>query len=168
MRRPVVLACLVVALAVPAARAEKEIALHAGAWDFNQIDRAGAVEVGAELRLLGVELAKWAWGSVTPAFGALATADGVLYGYGGFRVHAVRGRWRFSLHSAAGLYEAGDGTELGGPVEFMSGVGVSARVSPRVRIGLDVSHLSNADLYDENPGVNTAVVVVSWGLAERP
>jgi hypothetical protein len=63
--------------------------------------------------------------------------------------------------TGAGLYEEGDGKDLGGPVEFRSGLEVAVRAGARWWVGLSYYHLSNAVLYDRNPGEESLVLVVS-------
>ena len=61
-----------------------------------------------------------------------------------------------------GLYEAGTSdTELGGPVEIRSRLGVSVAAG-QGRLGLSYAHISNGDLYDDNPGKNAAYLTYGW------
>ena len=53
---------------------------------------------------------------------------------------------------AAGLYEDGDGKDLGHIVEFRSSLELAYRFDNRARLGLSFYHLSNASLDDNNPG----------------
>lgn len=63
---------------------------------------------------------------------------------------------------APGLYSDGDSKDLGGALEFRSGIEVAYKFQNAQRIGLELTHMSNADIYDENPGVET--VSVNWHL----
>jgi lipid A 3-O-deacylase len=53
---------------------------------------------------------------------------------------------------APGLYSRGDGFDLGHVVEFRSQLEAAYRVSKRSRIGISLSHMSNAKLGALNPG----------------
>lgn len=54
---------------------------------------------------------------------------------------------------APGLYEDGNGKDLGHVVEFRSQVELGYQFENQSRLSLAFSHLSNASLDDENPGV---------------
>ena len=59
------------------------------------------------------------------------------------------------LHAMTGIYNAGDGLELGGPIVFRSGAEVGWQNNRGWRFGLSFDHRSNAGIYDHNPGVET-------------
>lgn len=117
---------------------------------------------------------------VAPALGLRADGHGGTYAYLSFRVDAAavaaavsgRGgepdparRWRLVGYTGVGHYRPGDdeeGRELGGPVEFRSGLELSRRLGERSWLGLSFDHLSNAVLYDRNPGSESLVLVWSW------
>lgn len=105
------------------------------------------------------------------------TFAGFDYGWGaGFEVDADGDVWagaglhaqhdfdavRLSLSIMPGLYEAGTSdTELGGLVEIRSRLGVSVAAG-QGRLGLSYAHISNAGLYDDNPGKNSAYLTYGW------
>ena len=99
------------------------------------------------------------WG-IRPQAGVLATSDGSLYGFSGFRMRLPweSERWRVDISSAIGLFEEGDGKDLGGVVEFRSGIDVIRKFANGHALGLGFYHISNAGLYDKNPGSNTLVL----------
>ena len=68
------------------------------------------------------------------------------------------------LHTMAGLYEAGDGLDLGGPIAFRSGIELGFEAANGWRYALSYDHRSNAELYDANPGVETVQFRVSIPL----
>lgn len=68
-------------------------------------------------------------------------------------------RWALSLGFGAAAFEEGDGIDLGGSVEFRSSIELFVRFGERSRLGVDFYHLSNAGIYDENPGSNSLVLV---------
>ncbi|SLN77700.1 Lipid A 3-O-deacylase (PagL) [Marinovum algicola] len=65
------------------------------------------------------------------------------------------------LHAMTGLYRAGDGLDLGGPIVFRSGIEAGWENRRGWRFGLGFDHRSNAGIYDENPGVETVHLRVS-------
>ena len=54
-----------------------------------------------------------------------------------------------------GIYEKGDGKDLGHIVEFKSEVQLSLDLTKDSQFGFSYNHLSNASLGDKNPGANS-------------
>ena len=57
------------------------------------------------------------------------------------------------LHAMTGLYSRGKGVDLGGPIEFRSGIELAYRLENGMRLGLGWDHRSNLEIYARNPGV---------------
>ena len=156
---------LAVHLAPAAAGAEDLVdglALSAGA--FNVLNGDRSAEAGFELRLrpLWEGIAERPW-VVRPAVGAMATSGEALYGYAGFRLEIPLGaRWLLTPQSAAGYYDRGDEKELGGSVQFRSGLELAYRLNPEHSVGAVFYHLSNAGLERPNPGSESLVVFWAW------
>ena len=155
------------AVAAVAPAAVEEWAVYAGSYDF--ASGAETAELGAELRfhLFAVPLGRFDL-PVEPAAGLMATSEGGGYLYASLRLplHELwrdgePERWRVVPFTGAGLYTAGNGKDLGGPVEFRSGIEISVRAGERWWVGLSYYHLSNAVLYDLNPGEESLVLVLS-------
>lgn len=165
---PVVVA-LGLATAAPAAAVE-EWALSAGAFDVGRSSEAVEVGVEGRFRLFPVDLGAFEL-PVEPALGVMGNGDGAAYGYVSFRVplsEVWRGRgeaWperlRVVPYTGVGLYSEGDSKDLGGAVEFRSGLEVAWRVAEEWWLGLSFYHLSNAGIYRPNPGEESLVLVVS-------
>ena len=68
------------------------------------------------------------------------------------------------LHAMTGLYEPGQGNDLGGPIEFRSGIEVMYELSDGWRIGAGWDHRSNLGLYTVNPGLETTFIRLSVPL----
>ncbi|MFW2589046.1 acyloxyacyl hydrolase [Sagittula sp. SSi028] len=68
------------------------------------------------------------------------------------------------LHAMPGLYFDNGGFDLGGPIEFRSGVEVGWEARNGLRMALSYDHRSNAGIYDENPGIETVAFHVSVPL----
>ena len=142
----------------PAAAAEDDphyLTLAAGYYDIN--DDRDAAEIRAEFRA-GNKF--WIF---KPFGGLMGTSDKAFYGYAGFLVDLYFGRRIVLTPSlAAGLYEDGDGKDLGHIVEFRSSIELAWRFDNRARLGLSFYHLSNASLDDNNPG--TEVLSLNYSI----
>lgn len=68
------------------------------------------------------------------------------------------------LHAMTGLYQNDGGPDLGGPIEFRSGVELGWESESGWRIAASYDHRSNAELYASNPGVETVQLRVSRAL----
>ncbi len=100
---------------------------------------------------------------VKPWAGVEATSDGGLWGGGGIYIDIpVFDRVVLTGSTGVGAYHDGDGKDLGHTVEFRSGAEITYRLDNGMRLGASFSHISNASLGDDNPGVNilNAVFVV--------
>ena len=65
------------------------------------------------------------------------------------------------LHAMTGLYFDNGGFDLGGPIEFRSGIELGYRNRSGWRFGLSYDHRSNAGIYKENPGIETVAFRVT-------
>ena len=91
--------------------------------------------------------------------GSMATTDADVYGYGGILLDVYFGRrWVLTPSFAIGGYAQGDGRDLGHVLEFRSQVEFAYRFDDRSRLGIAFSHISNASIGDDNPGVNSVVL----------
>ena len=59
----------------------------------------------------------------------------------------------FTPSFAVGYYDDGDGKKLGNEIQFRTSLEISYILKDNNRIGLSLSHISNANLGDKNPGV---------------
>ncbi len=131
------------------------LTLAAGYYDIN--DDMGAAEFRAEFRARDK---LWIF---KPFGGVMGTSDAAIYGYAGLLVDIYFGRRIVLTPSlAAGLYEDGDGKDLGHVVEFRSSIELAYRFDDRSRLGVSFYHLSNAGLSDNNPG--TEVLSLSYSI----
>lgn len=158
----VLLSILAPASPAPAADLVDGFGLSAGV--FNVLNSDSAAEAGFELRLRtlfeGTSERPWV---LRPAVGAMATTDGTLYGYAGFRLEIPLGeRWVLVPQTAAGVYDRGDGKELGGSIQFRSGLELDFRLTEAHSLGAVFYHLSNAGLEEPNPGSESLALVWSW------
>lgn len=103
-----------------------------------------------------------------PVIGVLATGDEAVMGYAGVLVDMYFGnRWVLTPSFTPGLYRGGNGIDLGGTLEFKSQLELSYRFDNRSRLGIGISHISNADIYDSNPGTETVFMTYSLPLGSR-
>lgn len=104
---------------------------------------------------------------ISPVIGGMATRAGTFYGYLGLRTDVpMDGRWIFSPFWGVGYYSFGGGRDLGGELEFRSGFELAYELEEGERIGLMLYHLSNAGLYERNPGSES--LVLSYTKEFRP
>lgn len=157
-------------LAAPAALGDgvEEWSLSAGVFDVGKSRETGQAGVEARFRTFHLGFGAFEL-PVEPAVGVFVNGDEAAYVGSTLRVPLAeiwpdgwpRG-WRVVPYTGVGLYDDGESKDLGGPVEFRSGVEVSWRAGERWWIGVDFYHLSNAVIYDRNPGAESLVLTVSW------
>ena len=164
MRKSVTVLALLAAafFASPAARADDPafLAISAGYFDIN--DDYDAFEGRLEYRH---DKKFWIF---KPFVGVMATSDEAVHGYAGVLVDIYFGRrWVLTPSFAPGLYRDGDGKDLGGTVQFRSQLEFSYRFDDRSRLGISVNHISNASIYDSNPGTESVAITYAIPLGHR-
>ncbi len=131
---------------------------------YNTANDDNPTELGVEYRFAGLKIPRFpASIALKPAVGVAGTEDGNAWAYGGLRLDLKLGSWVVTPQFAVALYEQGDGRDLGGEMEFRSGIEVGYSFAAGPRVGLLFYHLSNADFYDFNPGSNSLVLTLSFG-----
>jgi len=142
-------------LGAPAARAaDRAFMSFGGGWfDFN--DNQQSVELHAEVR---TDYDLWIF---NPIAGMIVNTDLAAYGYAGLQTDIFFGtRIVLTPSFSVGWYERGDSKDLGHNIEFRSAVELAYRFDNRSRLGIQIYHMSNARLADENPG--TEVIALTW------
>ena len=91
----------------------------------------------------------------SPITGALITADNASYVYTGVQAQYKIGKINLIPSFTPGLYNAGNGKDLGHIVEFKSEVQLSIDLLNNSEFGFSYNHISNASLGDKNPGANS-------------
>jgi len=148
---------LALVISATTARAEEEpdfFTFAAGVYDINDDETAGdfRVEYRSDLRF---------W-EIMPFVGLMVTTDQAVYGYAGFGLDLFFGRRVVLSPTAAfGAYSDGDGKELGGTLEFRTGAELAWRFDDYSRLGLALHHISNASIYNSNPGTEMLVLTYS-------
>ncbi|HEX6940510.1 MAG TPA: acyloxyacyl hydrolase [Longimicrobiales bacterium] len=101
-----------------------------------------------------------------PMVGANVTTDESAYVYAGISLDVfLNDRVVLRPSFAPGLYHEGDGKDLGSALEFRSALEVAYRFDNRARLGLELSHRSNAGIDDRNPGEESLMLFYHWPLA---
>ncbi len=127
------------------------IVIGLGGFDINDNEKANQLEVQARFK-------KRIW-LFKPQAGAFFTTKSGFYAYGGVAMDWFLGsRYVVSPSFSVGFYQKGDGKELGGALEFRSALEIAYRLQSRARVGLQLGHLSNAGIYDANPGTEFAII----------
>jgi len=94
-------------------------------------------------------------GNLSPITGAMFTADNAAYVYTGVQAQYNLGSLNITPSFTPGLYNHGDGKDLGHMLEFKSEVQISLDLPKDSQFGFSYNHLSNASLGDKNPGANS-------------
>ncbi len=94
-------------------------------------------------------------GNLSPITGALITADNATYFYTGVQAQYKIGNLNLTPSFTPGLYNEGNGKDLGHVLEFKSELQLSLDLSKESQLGFSYNHLSNASLGEKNPGANS-------------
>ena len=144
--------------------------VSASSGQFEALREPDGYEAGWEVRFAPrrfLLLPRWA-PDVIPTAGVMASSQGVLYSYSGFRMELPIGdRWILSPGSAVGLYYRAYGKNLGGALEFRSHLELAYRLPRETRLGVCIYHLSNAGIFDFNPGSESLVLTYTARLKKR-
>jgi len=147
-------AVMILSLA-PEARADDPdfLTVSAGWFDFNRKKDEGGefrLEYRSDYKLWGFK-----------PFGTLsATSTGMTFVGAGILMDIYLGRRLVLTPSFAPTYWQGatDDLDLGHAIEFRSQLEVAYRFDDRSRLGLSVSHYSNASIGDTNPGTESVML----------
>jgi len=131
---------------------ESGLSFSTGVIDFGRGHET--VEVGIEHRFP----TDWCLG-MGPNVGAFVTADGSFYVYAGTDQRINLGRsWFIDSITTVGFYEKGDGKDIGGELEFRTGIAVGRRLRDGSRVSFGFFHMSNSSYYRRNPGMNSLLL----------
>lgn len=100
-----------------------------------------------------------------PQVGALVTGLGAGMIYGGLVWPARPVKWLvIQTGAAAGYYQSGSGINLEFPLEFRLTLAVLFNFRNSAQLGLEFSHISNANLKPPNPGTEAFSVIFQFPL----
>ena len=134
-------------------KSQHELNFYSGMFDFS--------DEGARSNLFGVQhqnenLTRNSFlGTLSPVTGFIITADKAKYLYTGIQAQYELGSINFVPSFTPGLYEEGDGKDLGHLIEFKSELQFSVDILNETEVGFSYNHISNASLGDKNPGANS-------------
>ena len=94
-------------------------------------------------------------GRFSPITGVFITANNAFYMYTGVQAEYQFGSLAITPSFAPGYYGAGNGKDLGYPLEFKTEIQMSYDLSNTTHLGMSYNHISNAILGDKNPGANS-------------
>lgn len=154
------MACMSPALAAD----DSLFTVGAGVWDVNfNYDRQG--EIRAEYRHGQGLFESESFRGLKPLIGGMVTSRGSTFAYAGFGApfSLGSGEWEFTPSAGLGAYSRGNGLNLGGTFQFHLGLSLSYPVTDRGRLGLYLTHISNAGINGYNPGENS--LLLTWSLA---
>ena len=136
------------------------LALGAGAFDITPSSSHKFAGTAGEFRG-EYRFGDTAW-ILAPFVGGSVTTAGAAYGFFGFGFDVNFGPdWVLTPNAAAGIFERGSGTKLGSWWEFRTGAEFAYRFADQSRLGLEVTHTSNAGLTKLNPGEQSVLVMYS-------
>ena len=95
------------------------------------------------------------FGNISPITGGFITENSAAYIYSGIEWNVKMGPIEFTPSFAPGLYDEGNGKDLGHVVEFKTEIQISFALSENTKFGASYNHVSNASLGDKNPGANS-------------
>ena len=129
-----------------------EINVYSGMFDFS--------DDGAKSTLFGFqhqneELKRNSFlGTLSPITGGMLTADNAVYLYTGVQADYDIGLLKLTPSFTPGIYNQGNGKDLGHIIEFKSEIRLSMDLSKNSMFGMSYNHISNASLGSKNPGAN--------------
>ena len=94
-------------------------------------------------------------GTLSPVTGFLVTENNAAYAYTGVQAHYTLGKLNVIPSFTPGLYNQGDGKDLGHAIEFKSEIQLSLNLFSNSELGFSYNHISNASLGEKNPGANS-------------
>ena len=94
-------------------------------------------------------------GNLSPITGGFITENSAIYIYSGVEWNFDLGAINFTPSFTPGLYDQGDGKDLGHILEFKSEIQATFNTSENSSLGMSYNHISNASLGDKNPGANS-------------
>ena len=146
----------------PAGAAEPDFfGFSAGGYDVNDDNMAAEfrVEYRSDLRF---------W-KLLPFIGIAGTTDEAIYGFAGLGIDIFLGRRLVVQPNAAFVgYNKGNGKDLGGEFQFRTGGEIAWRFDDWSRLAVAFHHISNAGIYDDNPGTELLVLTYSVPFTKAP
>lgn len=133
-----------------------------GVGEFNAFRQRDPGEVGASSELnLEYRFGKKFF-YLGFAAGGLANTDGGKFLYLGNYADIRYKKIVVTPLLSVGAYRKGSGPDLGGTLQFRSSVTLAYELDDGSRFGVRLAHISNAGIYDENPGANEVLITYAF------
>ena len=94
----------------------------------------------------------------------MANTHGGVFGYVDIYTDIHRKHWVITPSAGVGGYAKGGSKDLGGIFQFCLGIEIAREFDGGSRLGIGVTHISNADVQDPNPGVESIFLLYSVPL----
>ena len=139
----------------------KEILVYTGTFDV--IDKEGDDQTS----LFGIEhknpnlFRNTFLGKFSPVSGGFMTGDSSVYLYTGVEGQYGIGRLKILPSFTPGVYEKGNGKDLGSTLEFKSEIKLGFDIFENSKIGYIYSHISNTDWGETKPGTDNQQITFS-------
>ena len=135
----------------------KSLSIFGGSYDYDDDNTSSLFGLNYHLtnndfNILGVL-------DFNPVIGGFISGESASMFYGGFETNIGSDKFYFNLSSSVGLYENGDGKDLGNVIQFKSEVNIFYSITKSSRIGVGSHHISNAGLSSVNPGTNNYYLI---------
>ena len=153
--------CLNAVVATPAQADDPAfLSIAGGSYDWNR-----QKDQGTEFRIEYRHDEKW-FGALKPFVAAAATSTSSYFVGAGVLMDVYLGNRLVVTPSLAPHYYSGGNTalDLDYAIQFRSQMEIAYRFDDRSRLGLAVSHYSNASLGPTNPGTESAMVYYSFPI----
>ena len=138
-----------------------EVSFYTGTFDV--IDKEG----DDQTTLFGVEhknpdlFRNTFLGKFSPVSGGFVTGDNSVYLYTGIEGQYGVGPLKILPSFTPGVYEKGNGKDLGSVLEFKSEIKIGFDIFEDSKIGYSYSHISNNDWGNKNPGTDNQQITFS-------
>lgn len=141
-----------------AASSGPHASIYGGAFDALSSDSSALL--GGEYRF------KDQFNGLRPVLGAFVTSESAAYAYGGAYWDLPLGTAPFVITPGfvAGGYHSGADKDMGSGLQLRSSIEVAYELENGHRLGVAFSHMSNANIGDDNPGAETLQAVYSYPL----
>jgi len=176
LKRQIAAAGFVLAAAVCAATGaqaqsasdQARLTLGAGVFGFGVDSDPNEAEFRASYRFAnGLFGTDGSFRGFKPVIGIAAQTSGSVFAYAGLAAPFIFGaddRWEFVFEGGPGYYRQGKSNlDLGGKFEFHLGASLNYAVTENSRLGVGIYHISNANLHNKNPGVNS--ILANWVIS---
>ena len=100
-------------------------------------------------------------GKLSPLTGAFLTGNNSVYLYTGVEGQYGVGPIKILPSFSPGIYEKGDGKDLGSLLEFKSEIKIGLDIFENSKIGYSYSHISNNNWGEINPGTDNQQITFS-------